>query len=159
MSTLTATKPLVLNDIVTFAPEVGWPKKNSGMRLVITKVPTRSNEKNFIADPCDADGNPIPGARGFKGPAYAFVSATDENAAAAPAPVSVQRLNPPIASIVKPLPSSRIPDGFYVVIGETDHERVRIMLVGGDHGRYWRAYSKHLVVLDPAEVAEALALV
>ena len=156
MSTLTATKTHAINDIVTFAPEVGWPKKNMGMRLIVTKVPTRRNEVNFIVAPVDAEGNAIEGAQGFKGPAYAFIPATDDNAAAAPAP----RVHVPVSSIVfvgDDVPM--YPTGYYTVIGDVDHERVRIMAIGGNGRSYYRAYAKHLTVIEPKDVLAALALI
>lgn len=145
------SKTFVVGDLVYPAPGVGWGRGAESIRHVITKVPKRANEKNFYAAPADKDGVAIPGAQGIKGPAHALIPESEYDGAA-----STFAPNPPVSSVVRPS-SPGLPEGVYVVTGETDHQRVRIMLMGGDGRTYWRVYSNSLTVLDPAEVQAALA--
>lgn len=150
-----------VGDIVVPNPAAGWGPSAVGVRCVVTRVPRRTNEVNFVVDPCDADGNAMPGARGFKGRASAFVPAsgheTTGTTAARTADVEPYVPNPPLASLVRPQPGHSIPDGLYVVTGNIDSQRVRIIRVGGDGGRYWKVYSRTLRVLE-ATTAEKLVL-
>lgn len=141
-----------VGDVVVVDETAGFPRNMNGVRYVVTNVPRGARGVNYTVAPCDADGNRIAG-RGARGPAYAFVPFDADKASA----TEVEYVpNPAIGSIVTPT-TPHTPEGLYVVIGETDAERVRIVPLGGDErGRYWRAYSRRLRVLDPAELHDAL---
>lgn len=149
MNTATAEK-LAVGDIVYPKAGIGWPRDIVGRPCVVTKVPTRRNEVNYQLARCDDEGNVIPGGRLLKGRADAFSTSKV-------ASTSVEyKPNPEVGSLVRPDADSGIPAGVYVVIGETDARRVRIMLLGGDRGRYWRAYSRSLTVIKADAATAAL---
>jgi hypothetical protein len=58
-----------VGDLVVLATDSGsqWPAESYNVPLVITKVPVRANEKYYTAMPCDADGQVLAGAAGYKG--------------------------------------------------------------------------------------------
>lgn len=156
--TLTGTlqgKTFKVGDVIVVNPTAGYPARLNGKRYVITDVPRGRNGVNYKASPCDADGNVVPGA-GLRGPAWALNPVDDTTAA-----VEVQPYvpNPAVGSLVVITNKARYRGanpGVYVVFGETDHERVRVTLIGGEAGRYWKVYSRDLTVLDPREVQSAL---
>lgn len=137
-----------IGDIVTPNPDAGWARRMIGTLYVVTTLPRGANGVNYKAAPCDASGTQVPG-QGLRSPAWAIIAPTD----AASVTVETYVPNPAAGTIVKS-DGPQIPRGVYVVIGETDATRVRIVAVGDTSGRYYRAPSKVLTVLDGA--ADAL---
>lgn len=149
MSTVTAEK-LAVGDIVYPKAGIGWPRDVVGRPFVVTKVPTRSNAVNYFLSACDDEGNLIPGGCQLKGRPGGFSTSKFTSTSVEYEP------NPAVGALVRPDADSGIPAGVYVVIGETDERRVRIMLLGGDNGRYWRAYSRSLTVIKADAATAAL---
>lgn len=70
-------KPHQVGDVVTLHPERGWREEDLGKSLVITKVPTRAREVNYLAVECDENGVAVPGATEFQGRPIDFVPFAD----------------------------------------------------------------------------------
>lgn len=143
-----------IGDIVTPSPVAGWPKRLIGKRYVITALPKGARGVNYKAMPCDADGKIVAG-QGLTTPDYGVEKVVSDTPAGVVTEIPYV-VNPTAGEIVTPT-GPQYPAGVYVVIGETDAERVRIVKIGDTSGRYWRAYSRLLRVLDADAVNEALA--
>lgn len=142
-------KTYKVGDLVVPDPAF-WGDKASGV-YEVTKAPTRANEKNYVAKPVDAEGNPQ-GGRGIRGPAYALNPYTPGQDTP-----NVTRIplvaTPPMGAVVKVTLPNVNPETLFVVLGDgRQPNTVRLAYLGGHpEGRYYPKMPVAVcAVVDPA---------
>jgi len=143
-----------VDDPVTPNIDAGYPESMRGQIFKIISVPRGANGVNYKAVPCSADGSVLRGP-GLRGPEFALLP-YDSTASAIVEPYVP---NPAFGTAVRcktPIKGNR-PDQVYVVLGDVDHHRVRVTMLGNGNGStYWRLPSSTLTVLDGEAVQNAV---
>lgn len=130
-----------MGDVVTVAPGVFAERVSTMLPYEITKVPTRSNEVNYVATPKG-------GGRGVRAPAYAFVKFEGGyNEAAVQRAVAYEI--PLDQGVVVTVNHPKLGTHLYVCTGTSRDGRTnRLVKLGGDGGRYWRIPTRLCTVVD-----------
>jgi len=132
-----------LGDLVTLHPDYVGDKHDTNRVYEITKRPSRSSERNYVATPLD-------GSKGLRGPAQLWKPYTGDAAAARATAAASSVIEPDFGAVVTIVGPNSYPTGTRFVVVSVRDRQARLVKLGGDSGCYLRGIPlTRLQILDP----------
>jgi hypothetical protein len=132
------------NDLVTLDSLFQRPG-DAGKVWKVTKAPTARNQVNYLIEP-------VNGGVGLRVKGYMLQPATEAEQAAAKAIAAAVPLLEPLhaGQVVTVTGHSKVtPTDRYVVLGQKADDKVKLVKLGGEGGRYWPSIPRTLLTVVP----------